>query len=184
LLGALSVRASNERDATKATQTARAAQFLDPLKALCTGQATSVPGTATFVQGPGIHPLVAFRTLNATNYNQDTRVGTGDWAATSLDQTQLVLCAEERSTIIESCPYKSDGGGTTSYIDRSRSGVSLRLISAQSGQVVATQTLQGGEPRQCADKETFASGINRFTVAGDPVSPATIQAWLKPYVAP
>jgi hypothetical protein len=184
VFGALAVRASNEDKAKNSTATARAGQFIDPLKALCAGQSSGVSGAGTFTQGAGVHPMIAFRTTNATNYFQDMNVGTGDWRAANLDNAQLVLCTEESRATIETCPYKSESTGTTSYIDRSQQQVKLRLIAAKSGQVVGTQTLKGAEPRQCNDKETFASGVNRFTISGESVTPAAIQTWLKPYVAP
>jgi hypothetical protein len=184
LLVAQSVRASGERDRNKATQTAQAAGFLDPLKALCTGQSSGVAGAGTYTAGPGVHKMVAFRTLNANNYTRDTRIGTGEWEAKSLDEAQLVACAEESSVTIESCPYRSQTTGTTSTLNRYQNQVKLRLVAAKTGQVVGTTTLKGTEPRACQQQETFASGATTASVSGDPVTPAAIQAWLKTYVAP
>ena len=184
LLTGLSVRASNQRDTAGATSTAIAAQFLDPLKGICTGQATAVAGAGAYNPGAGVHPVVVFRTTNATNYSRDLRVGTGDWSPATLDATQLVACTDESWTTVETCPYKSQTTGNTSYLDRSQHQVKLRLVAAKTGQVVGTETLKGAEPRQCQEQETFASGTTRFSVTGEAVTPVAIQTWLKPHVAP
>lgn len=184
LLVGLSVRASNQRDTAGATATANAAQFLDPLKAICTGQSTAVAGAAAYSTVPGVHPIIVFHTTNATNYTRDLRVGTGDWSPATLDATQLVACTDESWTTVETCPYKGQTGGTTSYLDRAQYQVKIRLVAAKDGQTVATQTLKGAEPRQCQEQETFASGTTRFSVTGEAVTPVAIQTWLKPYVAP
>ena len=60
----------------------------------------------------------------------------------------------------------------------------MRLIAAQSGQVVATELLNGTEPRQCEETETFSPGATQQTVSGEQVTPSAIQAWLRTFVAP
>ena len=184
--GALTVNAlgSGERNNTRSTQTATANDLLNPLRALCTGQAGGVAGAADYAAGPGIHPMIAFRTLNATNYNHDSSVGTGDWAAKSLGEAQLVACQEATAVTIETCPYKSERTGTTSTINRMQSQVKIRLISAKTGQAVASETLLGTEPRECMETESFPSGTTTLTLSGEPVAVSEIQAWLRTYVAP
>ena len=177
---ALALRSSNEKEAT---QTA-SAQFVEPLKALCTGQSTGVTGAGAYAAGPGVHPVMVFRTLNAANYNRDTRVGTGDWSPGNLAATQLVACTDDSSATVEQCPYTSKTTGSTSTLYRYQNQVKIRLISAKSGQVVATATLMGTEPRECMETETFTAGATTMSVSGEAVTPSQIQAWLKTYVAP
>lgn len=183
-LAALGTITSGQRDNTRATQTTTANDLIDPLRALCTGQSGGVARAANYTAGPGIHPMIAFRALGAASYNRDTRVGTGDWAAKSLADAQLVACEEDTSITIESCPYKSETTGATSTINRMQNQVKIRLIAARTGQVVASQTLQGARPRECQDKESFPSGTSTLTLSGEPVAATDIQAWLRAYVAP
>ena len=181
--GIVYVAGSGERNAN-ATKTATANQMFPPLRALCTGQAGGVAKAATYAAGPGIHPMLAFRTLNTTNYNHDSRVGTGDWAAKSLGEAQLVACEEDSWIIVEDCKYTSKTTGNTSTLNRMQNQVKLRLIAAKTGQVVATQTLMGTMPRECMDTESFASGTTTMSVSGEAVTVSDIQAWLRTYVAP
>lgn len=111
-------------------------------------------------------------------------LGSGDWAAKSLGEAQLVVCAEDTNVLGESCPYTGEKSGTTSTLNRMQNQVKLRLVSARDGQAVATTTLKGPAPRECQDKESFASGAVSATVSGEGVTPAEIQVWLKPNVAP
>lgn len=168
---------------TKATQTA-SAQFIEPLKGLCTGQSTGLAGAGTYAAGPGTHPVMVFRTLNATNYNRDTRVGTGDWSPGTLGATQLVACTDDSSVKVEECPYTSKTTGNTSTLIRYQNQVKIRLFSAKTGQSVATHTLLGTAPRECMDTETFTAGQTTMSVSGEAVTASDIQAWLKTYVAP
>lgn len=181
--GVVYVSGSGERNAN-ATKTATANQMMPPLRALCTGQAGGVAEAANYTAGPGIHPMIAFRTLNATNYNHDSRVGTGDWAADSLAETQLVACEEDTWVTVESCEYTGRTTGVTSTLNRLQNQVKIRLVAAKTGQVVATQTLMGTMPRECMDTETFASGTTTMSVSGDAVAVSDIQAFLRTHVAP
>ena len=186
LCGALvavgSIAGSGDRAATKAAQTAVAG--LEPLKAICTGQSNGHAQAAAYTQGAGVHAVVAYRSLTTGTFFRDTKVGTGDWAPQSLEQAQLVACLEESNITVESCPYKSQSSGTSSTLDRLQNQVKVRLVSAKTGQVVGQETLKGTMPRECQDKETFASGATKATVSGDPVTPSQIQGWLKPFVQP
>lgn len=175
LLAVQGARAGGERSATQT-----AAAFLDPLRATCTGQASGVAGAAGYAPGPGIHPIVAFRTRDATTFERDPRVGAGDWAARSAAETQLVACLEESWEVIETCTYDSSTSDGTRYLIRSQHQVKVRLIAARNGETVTTATLNGGEPRACQDTETFAAGATRTTVSGESVTPTLLQ----PYVAP
>ena len=168
---------------SNATQTA-SAQFIEPLKAVCTGQSAGVAGAGDFAAGPGVHPVMVFRTLNAANYNRDTRVGTGDWSPKSLAETQLVACTDDSSVKVEECPYTSKTTGNTSTLFRYQNQVKIRLIAAKTGQTVATHTLMGTEPRECMDTETFSSGATSMTLSGESVPVSQIQTWLRPHVAP
>jgi hypothetical protein len=180
LLVAQGARAGGERGAT---QTATA-QFLDPLRALCTGQAAGVAGAAAYAPGPGLHPVIAFRARDAATFDRDPRIGTGDWAPRSVAEAQLVACLDESWETIESCSYDSRTSDGTRYLIRSQHRVTLRLFAARSGESVATATLTGSEPRACQETETFATGTTRVTVSGEAVTASAIQAWLQPYVAP
>ena len=168
----------------RATKTAAATQFETPLKALCTGQAGGVAGAATYTAGAGVHPMLAFRTLNGTNYNRDSRVGTDTWAAKTLGEAQLVLCEEDTSVLVEACPYTIQSTGTTRTLNRMQNQLKLRLIAAKTGQVVASQTLLGTKPRECMEQESFPSGTATMSVSGDAVTVTDIQSWLRTYVAP
>src|SRR3954454_16674864 len=117
---------------TKATQTANV-QFLEPLQAICSGQGGAVAGAGAYAAGAGIHPVMVFRTLNGTNHNRDTRVGTGDWSPKALSEAQLVACTEDPWVTVESCPYTSKTSGNTSTLTRSQNQVKLRLFAAQTG---------------------------------------------------
>jgi hypothetical protein len=180
VLGVVAVRSSG---GTKVTQTA-SAEFVAPLQALCSGQGGAVAGAGTYAPGAGIHPVMVFRTLNGTNHNRDTRVGTGDWSPQSLPEAQLVACTEDTWVTVESCPYTSKTSGNTSTLIRLQNQVKIRLFSAQSGKVVATDTLLGTDPRECMDTETFTAGSTSMSVSGEAVTPSDIQGWLKTYVAP
>jgi hypothetical protein len=180
LLAAQGARAGGDRGAT---QTA-AAQFFDPLRAICAGQAGDVAGATPYAPASGLHPVVAFRARDGATFDRDPRVGTGDWAPRSASDAQLVACLEERWVTIESCAYESTTPEGTRHLIRSQHQVALRLIAARSGESVATETLTGGEPRACQDTETFAAGTTRMTVAGEAVTTSAIQSWLQPYVAP
>ena len=179
-----SVASSGNRNATKTAEAALNTQLIEPLKALCTGQSGGVSQAAAYTPGAGVHPVVAFRSLTAGTFFRDSRVGTGDWSPQTIGQAQLVACMEDTTVTVESCPYKSQTAGTTSTLDRLQNQVKVRLVSAKTGQVVGTQTLKGGEPRECQDKETFASGASKASVSGDAVTPSQIQSWLQPFVKP
>jgi hypothetical protein len=181
--GVLVAVAARSGGGTKATQTANA-QFMEPLQAICSGQGGAVAGAGAYAAGAGIHPVMVFRTLNGTNHNRDTRVGTGDWSPKGLSEAQLVACTEDTWVTVESCPYTSKTTGNTSTLIRSQNQVKVRLFAAQSGKSVATQTLLGTDPRECLDTETFTAGATSMTVSGEAVTPSDIQGWLKTYVAP
>lgn len=186
--GALVVYAAGggDRAKTSSTQTATANDFLNPLKALCTGQSAGVSGAAQYIAGSGVHPMVAFRSTGTTSsvYNRDTRIGTGDWEAKSLAETQLVACEEDVTETIEDCEYTTQSTGAKRTVYRMQYQVKIRLISAKDGDVVATETLRGTEPRECMDTESFSSGATSMTLTGSAVAVSDIQAWLRPNVAP
>jgi len=74
------------------------------------------------------------------------------WRADEVADTELVACIQRQSTLIETCPYI---GG--SDIDRYRTDVNVRVVTARTAQPVTSFSLSA-DPRQCQATE-FVSTV-------------------------
>lgn len=166
---------------------ARAAQeasweSLKPLKELCLGGAGN-SSAANFTPGAGPHRLVVFRSNIAgatdlsTFYNR-TEDYPAEWRAAELAQAQFVACIHTGSIVVEECAYTLPND-VRATLQRMQLTAQVSVYAAQTGELLGQAELPGALPRACQAQEQFAETLTTQSVAGDPVPPAQIEAWLR-----
>lgn len=130
----------------------------------------------------GAPALMGIRTLESGLTNVYPYAVPDELKAGSLSAVQVALCLDwPEEVLIERCPYTKNGDDPESVagvVERYQFEQRLRLVTAQTGEVIAETTLQGSAPRACLDSEAFRRGQETITVTGDEVNNATIQAWV------
>lgn len=144
------------------------AQVQAALSSVCAGRGASAAGAYT---GGGIHSAVLLSSGGgAHDWSDDLPEA---WLPASVGEAQLVACvAEEAENEIEECLYNGPS------IHRYQYQVSLRLVEARTGAVVATTVLEGSPPRECQPSEPY----DLTRLAGDHVSYAAAEDWMRGYV--
>ena len=138
---------------------------------LCAGG--NAPEAAPYSGGAGLHPIIL---LNDTGGRHAWDSQIGNWGAgRTPGSAELVGCVSpEQQVSIETCLY--NGPSITRYIYR----VDVRLIAAQTGQVITSTPLTGSFPRECRFQEPY----NLTVLSGGHVSLDQLREWLRPYVNP
>jgi hypothetical protein len=161
---------------------ARIAEF-EPLLEACKGRGVSE--TAAYQTTPGIHLVMAFKPSFGDNWVTAILAVPDEWEAKTLAETELVLClSEQEEVLLERCPYGSlneENVEIENIVERYQYSQELRLVEAQTGNLLAEETLTGKPPRECLDEEVFRSGQDTLTVKGEEVSNSQIKDWLEPH---
>jgi len=99
-----------------------------------------------------------------------------EWLPESIGTTELVVClGEKEERILEVCRYIQ-----WSDITRYGYGRTIRLMAAQTGDLIATSTFSGSPPRECRGQELPSVK----TLRGDDVQFYQVETWLSPFVEP
>jgi hypothetical protein len=178
---AKNIRADNQAKA-EATQTETAYRAFLHLGLICSGDEKSFPENAPYSAGPGPHPVVTL--TGSGSYYRDDNVGTGDWDPATAQAAELILCMTYHSDVVEQCRYKSETSSKIGTLERTQYTQELRLFSARTGELLATETMLGDEPDECPDDYTFYGSSMSSTLYGSYLPDSEIEAWLRPYVMP
>jgi hypothetical protein len=144
------------------------ARLEESLAVVCQGQAVSEAAVYT---GGGPHPIVLLSSSGG-HHSWSSQLD-NTWLPESVSEAQLVACVgeqEERS--IEVCHY--NGPDITRYVYQ----VSVRIVAAQTGVTVATETFAGDRPRECRQTEDY----DLTRLEGSDVSYGDIRSWMSTYV--
>ena len=139
---------------------------------LCGGG--SAPEATPYNGGAGIHPIVLLNETGGTNaWNSQI----GNWGVgRNLGAAQLVGCVSAQTqNSIETCFYNIGPN-----IVRYEYSVSVRVINAQTGQVIGATTLSGSPPRNCRNQEP----ISLAYLYGGSVTLQQVRDFLQPFVHP
>jgi hypothetical protein len=132
-----------------------------------------VPMAAAFVPGPGIHPTQLFDFQGAV-HSLTSSVPT--WKPPTALATQLVGCiGQQQTNEVEYCQYT---GGHS--ITRYQYSQDVRMVAAQTGEVVGNATLWGSSPRDCYDTEYFSSSSK--SLYGNMIPSDQIIGWMTQWV--
>lgn len=148
-------------------------------------QGTPLPDAPSYVQASGTHSLVVLELGNDGSYRYGFidlnayRLPDG-WSAGYVEKLELVVCVDqEEDKLIETCDYTMEDGGGAATLSRYSKHVTLRLLEAQTGQEIATNTLVG-VPRECQDTEEFFEETTGKSIYGNIYE--ELEDWLRPYV--
>ncbi len=152
---------------------------------VCRGQ--SVPSAAAYTQGGGRNLLIAVEPNTSGDLTINTYAIPEDILATKANEVTLVLClGREREVLIESCPYhnvKDEDEKTDNVIERYAYERDLKLIVAQTGEVLAEEVLRGAEPNECLETESFKEGETLIKRKGTSISNGNLREWVRQFIA-
>ncbi|MBN1219232.1 MAG: hypothetical protein JXM69_09920 [Anaerolineae bacterium] len=159
-------------------------EFADIMN-VCRGQ--SVTSAATYNQNGGQNLLIAVESNVSGDLTIYTYAIPDDMLATTARDVALVLCLDaEREVMIESCPYYNvddEDKETKNVIERYVYERNLKLIVAQTGEVLADETLRGDEPDECLEQESFRESQNVIKRKGDSISNGDLREWVRQFMA-
>jgi hypothetical protein len=152
---------------------------------VCRGQ--SVTSAAAYTPNGGRNLLIAVEPDTAGDLSVYTYAIPDEMLATKANEVTLVLClGREREVLIESCPYHnvSDQNQETDHvIERYAYERDLKLVVAQTGKVLAEETLQGDKPNECLEKESFKEGDTLVKRKGTSLSNGDLREWVRQFLA-
>jgi hypothetical protein len=152
---------------------------------VCRGQ--SVSSAAAYTPKGGRNLLVAVEPDTAGDLSVYTYAIPDEMLATKANEVTLVLClGREREVLIESCPYhkvKDQNGETDHVIERYMYERDLKLVVAQTGEVLADEKLQGSAPNECLEKESFKEGDAVVKRKGTSISNGDLREWVRQFLA-
>lgn len=143
----------------------------------CSGR--GVVAAAAYREGPGPHPVEILHfgrriwdpVIPATWYSRIPE----SWPPASVEETELVACVDPvEKYVIEICQYRG-GPDITRYGYR----LQVTLVTARTGEIVASETFKGEPPRQC--KQFEDSSVGKLT-GNKLVDPDEVWQWLGEYV--
>lgn len=148
-------------------------------------QGTPLPDAPSYVQASGTHSLVVLELGSDGDYeygffNMSSYRLPDGWSTRYVEELALVVCVDqEENALVEECKYTFEDGSGTATLSRYSTQVTLRLLEAQTGQELATDTLIG-MPRECQDTEEFLEDTTGSSMYGDVYE--ELEDWLRPYV--
>jgi hypothetical protein len=147
-------------------------QFVDKCKLV-----KSVNSNGSFTQNPGIHPTILLYTYGELSYHSWNEKIPSHWRPTSFAETELLVCLGEQKQIqAKGCSYTPSG-----YINRTQKQLSVNLIDATNGTLIAHKDFVGSVP-SCPPVITDSTS-SRGLMGAD-VAWGSVIDWLKPYVEP
>jgi hypothetical protein len=158
-------------------------EFADLIN-VCRGQ--SVASAAAYESG-GRNLLIAVEPGTSGDLTTDTYAVPDDMLATTAGEVVLVLClGEEKEVLIESCPYynvNDENQEVENLIERYVYERSVKLIVAQTGEVLAEEVLRGEEPGECLDQEAFRESQDVIERKGSTISSGELREWVRRVLA-
>ena len=159
-------------------------EFADIMN-VCRGQ--SVPSAATYNPDGRQNLLIAIEPNVSGDLTIYTYAIPDDMLATTANDVALVLCLDdEREVMIESCPYHNVNGKdeeTENVIERYIYERNVKLIVAQTGEVLVEETLQGDEPDKCLEQESFRENQKVIKRKGNSISNGDLREWVRQFLA-
>jgi hypothetical protein len=152
---------------------------------VCRGQ--SAPSAAAYTPGGGRNLLMAIEPNTSGDLTTNTYAIPEDMLAAKAGEVTLVLClGREREVLIESCPYhkvKDTDGKTDNVIERYAYERDLKLVVAQTGEVLAEEALRGPEPDKCLETQSFKEGETLIKRKGTSISNGDLREWVRQFIA-
>jgi hypothetical protein len=152
---------------------------------VCRGQ--SVPGAAAYTQSSDRNLLIAIEPNTSGDLTTNTYAIPEDRLATKADEVTLVVClGREREVLIESCPYhdvEDKDEKTDNVIERYAYERDVKLIVAQTGEVLVEEVLRGAEPNECLETESFKESETLITRKGNSISNGDLREWVRKFMA-
>jgi hypothetical protein len=148
-------------------------------------QGTPLPEAPSYTQTSGVHPLVILELGNEGDYqygfiDPNAYSLPDGWDGDYVEEVELVVCVDqEEHALVEECPYTFDDGSGTAVLSRYSTEVTFRLLEAQTGREIASDTLFS-MPRECQETEEFVEGSEGASVYGQVYE--DLENWLRPYV--
>lgn len=145
----------------------------------CYGQ--GVASSAPYSEGPGPHPV---EVLHLGRRMWDPAIPTirysplpTSWRPASAEDTELVACVGRlEKYVIQTCTYRG-GSDVTRYGYRRQ----VTLVTARTGEIIASETFAGEPPRSCRQTEERSV---RTLKGSKLVDPDEVWGWLSEYVVP
>lgn len=146
-------------------------------------QGSGVAAAAEYSEDSGVHPAVGMKSYTGASYSTYNYAIPDQAVAKGVADAQLVLCVEEeKKELLESCPYEDEDDDKLRVVERYGYEVKVTLVEAKTGKVIEEETLNGEEPRECKDVESFRESQTTVTLDGENVDTADMQQWVRPYV--
>jgi WD40 repeat protein len=135
-------------------------------------QGGSIPQAAVYSGGLGPHPIVLLSSTGALHKWSDQLPDA--WYPSEIGTLDLIVCiGQEQEWRVESCTYI---GGPN--IDRFQYGLEIQVVTAQTGKIIAAETLQGGSPGECPQR----APVFLLSEEGSHVTFSQVEDWLRPIV--
>lgn len=145
------------------------AAYWEAIAPACDGQ--GIYGAEPYGQPSSVRHIVALRGGKQEWYSEMP----AEWLPDSVATTQLVACVSERERYtIEVCRYT--GSDVTRYGYRRE----VTLVSAETGEEIASETFTGKPPRACQGTER----VSLTKLTGKDVTFGAVSDWLSRYVEP
>lgn len=152
------------------------ASVLDAAAVVCGG--TPAPAAAAYDGSAGIHPIVIFRELEDGRLVADNSVVPTEWYPADELTLELVLCITvDRTAYRDIC---NESGGDSGLDTEYGRELLVELRAAQSG-LLLQEGVISSLPDALPSDRCLPQAPAQLPPQ-DPVSPAQIQAWLRPFV--
>ncbi|MDY7080123.1 MAG: hypothetical protein SXV54_24850 [Chloroflexota bacterium] len=174
---------SSEGDGNRASEEDKTRTNTNLVGPICQG--TPLPDAPAYTQASGTHSLVVLELEEDGNYdygfiNPNYYSLPDGWRARYVKDLELVICVDkEEDELVETCEYTLVDSGDQITLSRFAKHVTFRLLEAQTGREIASDTLVG-MPRECQDTEEFLEETTGSSIVGHGYD--ELEDWLRPYV--
>lgn len=156
------------------------------LRNVCQG--APVEGAHPYEPSPSFHATAVFTDSGTADGGEvltalQRASGAGRWGPAALAYAELVVCVGPQETAVVSVcgSYTSVENGRVITVRRVRQSQTVRVVSALTGQAVASRQFQGDAPRACRSSESFGSWETRDgvgTISGPRPSGDAVAEWV------
>ncbi len=161
----------------------------DGMTRICQGE--GIPQAANYIDEADSHPTIiltfsddefywdSLSRLHGYDIDTYKQRLPDDLYPAEISDAQLVACVSRGWKSIETCRYSGGSYGGDCTLNRYIYKVNISLIEAKTGNMIATETLVGGNPKRCP--QTTAGCLSLY---GDEVEDLQIKImdWLETYV--
>jgi hypothetical protein len=134
----------------------------------CTGK--GVATTANYDSETGHHTVMLFN--SSGKFHEWSNNLPGEWLPSDTASTELVACIDNAVKVAYGILCQYSGGPP---IVRAQYQQEIRLVIAQTGQVLASETLAGSPPPQCPQ----TAPVNKTTLEGDAIKVEQVIDWIQ-----